>query len=622
MGNTASTPASRSGSARPSQPNSPVVRQSPIIPDGESARHKVTRRKKSIELSDVDTSLSFTSSPGVAAIRAAHRRKHSDRMADISGEDDLMEPGEGTLRGAMQGRAEHVVYGPRRPNVPLPLASSVGSSTAAVTEEGGGAKPTTIALPNPSTFVSAPIPDPDDTIHPGFTASPRLTADVLLSSDQMPVIVSPIAEDLPSDSPFRTSTTGAGSIRIPTSIAPQTPSSLSHAAAAILSSSSVHSPAYPPPMSHSSAAKTDLLPPHTSPPYPPSHAPLDTVVAPVVPTQALPLSPDAIPSGTGVIGQPLHSPIVTPGHSPKRVASPTVLLPPNLFNAPVAAIPIPLLSVPSATIAASLMAAAVDVGAGPEGVPTLIKWKDEDGQGVDANGNVIGPKEVFVTGTFARGWKMKIELRRTDTGDFSALISLPPGPHRLKFIVDKEWKASKHLQLATDADGNLINYLHVNGAATKTVVNWSSGPTAAGTTTQSQWLMPDDDDQILPPQESTDDADWTQEIPPELVEWGEWEAAREAALDAEPPGIPPPPPKSSNVPPPTLPAQLEKGPLNHAAYVTQGSGDDNSILPKPDHSVINHLAASPIKGGFLSVGVTTRYKRKFVTIVYYKSLAS
>lgn len=72
----------------------------------------------------------------------------------------------------------------------------------------------------------------------------------------------------------------------------------------------------------------------------------------------------------------------------------------------------------------------------------------------------------------------------------------------------------------------------------------------------------------------------------------------------------PPPPKSSDVPPPMLPAQLEKGPLNHAAYVTQGSGDDNSILPKPDHSVINHLAASPIKGGFLSVGVTTRYKRK------------
>ena len=61
--------------------------------------------------------------------------------------------------------------------------------------------------------------------------------------------------------------------------------------------------------------------------------------------------------------------------------SPTVLLPPNLFNAPLAAIPIPLFSVPSATIAASLLASAVDLGAGKDGVPTLIKWKNEDGQG-------------------------------------------------------------------------------------------------------------------------------------------------------------------------------------------------------------------------------------------------
>lgn len=123
--------------------------------------------------------------------------------------------------------------------------------------------------------------------------------------------------------------------------------------------------------------------------------------------------------------------------------------------------------------------------------------------------------------------------------------------------------------------------------------------------------------------ENEEDEEWTQEIPKELVEWGEWEAERDALENESaisiagaeaPPSKParelPPPPASSGVPPPSLPAQLEKGPLNHAAYVTQGSGDDNSILPKPDHSVINHLAASPIKGGFLSVGVTTRYKRK------------
>lgn len=125
-----------------------------------------------------------------------------------------------------------------------------------------------------------------------------------------------------------------------------------------------------------------------------------------------------------------------------------------------------------------------------------------------------------------------------------------------------------------------------------------------------------------------DDSQWTQEIPADLVKWGEWEAERDAIenqfyaqhpngpSDSTPPPEFPPPPPFAGVQPPSLPAQLEKGPLNHAAYVAQGSGDDNSILPKPDHSVINHLAASPIKGGFLSVGVTTRYKRKVCACLF------
>jgi hypothetical protein len=198
--------------------------------------------------------------------------------------------------------------------------------------------------------------------------------------------------------------------------------------------------------------------------------------------------------------------------------------------------------------------------------------------------------------------------------DFSALISLPPGPHRLKFIVDKEWKASKHLPVATDADGNLINYLQVTGRTPKTptsLLDWTGNSTTPYTPTR--WGALDEEEDAGAAE--MEDEIWTQEIPPELVEWGEWEAEREAAEGSgfsslSPHPIPPPPPPSSGVPPPSLPAQLEKGPLNHAAYVTQGSGDDNSILPKPDHSVINHLAASPIKGGFLSVGVTTRYKQK------------
>lgn len=75
-------------------------------------------------------------------------------------------------------------------------------------------------------------------------------------------------------------------------------------------------------------------------------------------------------------------------------------------------------------------------------------------------------------------------------------------------------------------------------------------------------------------------------------------------------------------PPPSLPRQLEKvilnsSPANPALAPPGGMVDDNSILPAPNHVVLNHLTASAIKGGVLAVGTTTRYKRKYVTTVFY-----
>ncbi|KAK4055732.1 galactose metabolism- protein [Microbotryomycetes sp. JL201] len=603
------------------------------LPDDHAQHNKQTsspkssgRRKKSIELSDVDPALNFSKTDAASKLSGA-RRKLADRVGgEIIVDEDDAEIDTGTLRGAMQGKAEHVVYGPRRDDGALPKLTDPATLAASKAP----ARPTTIALPSPHLAMPSPI-DPDDTTHPGFQSSPRLTSEVIMSQDRMPVLSSPIRDETGTggSNPFEQSMGNTRIVRAKV----DTPTSLSQAASAIFTPDDA-----------------SLLPPTTSPPYPSSpHPPTETITAPAIPSETLPISAADIPSGTSVIGSPLGSP---PGTTPDGVPSPAVLLPPRLINAPVAAIPIPLKSVPSATIAANLMAAAVDLGAGDEGVPTLIKWQDEDGQR-RASGDrpARGPKEVFVTGTFAKGWKVKVELRKSDPSDFSALISLPPGPHRLKFIVDGDWKASKHLPVATDADGNLINYLQVNPASSRLAAGlWNAAHASSGTATPSHQqtgttplgtpsgtssVPPtaplsfpgfEDEEPLVQLEADADDEEWTQEIPPELVEWGEWEAERDAIEAAAPPDGPapqlPPPPASSGVPPPSLPAQLEKGPLNHAAYVTQGSGDDNSILPKPDHSVINHLAASPIKGGFLSVGVTTRYKRKFVTVVYYKALPS
>lgn len=45
------------------------------------------------------------------------------------------------------------------------------------------------------------------------------------------------------------------------------------------------------------------------------------------------------------------------------------------------------------------------------------------------------------------------------------------------------------------------------------------------------------------------------------------------------------------------------------------AGDDNSILPVPNHVVLNHLTASAIKNGTLAVGTTTRYRKKYISTV-------
>lgn len=107
-----------------------------------------------------------------------------------------------------------------------------------------------------------------------------------------------------------------------------------------------------------------------------------------------------------------------------------------------------------------------------EGVPTIINWTG-------------GGKEVYVCGTFAKNWKERLKMSKRcvassrasirpaeapthapfalldSTHDFTLVLNLPPGPHRLKFIVDETWRCSDDLANATDADGSLVNYIEV-----------------------------------------------------------------------------------------------------------------------------------------------------------------
>jgi hypothetical protein len=58
--------------------------------------------------------------------------------------------------------------------------------------------------------------------------------------------------------------------------------------------------------------------------------------------------------------------------------------------------------------------------------------------------------------------------------------------------------------------------------------------------------------------------------------------------------------------PPSLPLFLTKSILN----MTTPMKDDASVLVNPNHTVLNHLATSSIKGGVIATSATTRYQRK------------
>lgn len=275
----------------------------------------------------------------------------------------------------------------------------------------------------------------------------------------------------------------------------------------------------------------------------------------------------------------------------------------------------------------------------PPLMPIVLTWR-------------AGGREVFVTGTFANEWRSKILLHKSKR-DHTCVLHLPPGTHRLKFIVDDRWRVSRDLPTATDGDGNLVNYVEIPNVgpahpgplsapgedlpgadadsgrsernskieSKKTTMNLIEEARRAEAMRLGLDDLFDDDGND---QEET----WTSEIPATLIEAQEAEEAQREAEESgrsathaqhgsDGNGTPLPHP-------PALPRQLEKvilnsSPANPSNGTSTGSTvDDNSILPAPNHVVLNHLTASSIKGGVLAVGTTTRYKRKYVTTVYYR----
>ncbi|KOS12934.1 snf1-related kinase complex anchoring protein sip1 [Malassezia pachydermatis] len=234
-------------------------------------------------------------------------------------------------------------------------------------------------------------------------------------------------------------------------------------------------------------------------------------------------------------------------------------------------------------------------------------------------------QHVYVTGTFADEWRSKIPLRQIRPGTpFLCTLYLPPGTHRLKFVVDNRWRVSHDLHTATDGDGTLVNYVEIPNPCepdddrVRLDVHRDEAWKRAMAELRSSTANPRGEWDVLDEIPGHAEGAWTSEVPPSI------EVAQEAEEQLAEQELEPE--ASSLLPaPPQLPRQLEKVLLNSTMANKETTintaaaiVDDNSILPAPNHAVLNHLATGAIKNGVLAMGTVTRYKNKYVTTLLYR----
>lgn len=237
-----------------------------------------------------------------------------------------------------------------------------------------------------------------------------------------------------------------------------------------------------------------------------------------------------------------------------------------------------------------------------------------------------GGQKAYVTGTFT-GWRKMLPMDRNPDGTFCVTLDLPQGTHRFRFVIDGELKCADDISTATDSSGFLVNYLDVGNDDSDDVQGSSSDEniplcregdlkkpqtTTAASQPQSHShhasshhhhhhgddgiTQYEDETPIPPPLE------YTSEIPSMFL-----------TLDVAELDIP-----ESQAVPPHLPPHLDTVILN----TNSNEKDDSSVLPAPNHVVLNHLATSSIKHNVLAVASVNRYGKKFVTQILHAPMPS
>jgi len=196
--------------------------------------------------------------------------------------------------------------------------------------------------------------------------------------------------------------------------------------------------------------------------------------------------------------------------------------------------------------------------AGTKGLPTIFKY----------SGNA---KDVYVCGTFS-GWE-KIPMVKSQK-DFVALVDLPVGEHQFKYFVDNEWTHDKTVPAIDNNCGSKNNVITIQQDDFEA---FSALDMDSKVTNTRHHRGPE--------------AEFGQDIP------------GLTSFESKPG-------------PPILPPHLLQVILNKDTPLSC----EPTLLPEPDHVMINHLYALSIKDGVMVISSTQRFRKKYVTTLLYKPI--